>query len=206
MEESLNQLLHQNQTLDTGESDRVQEAAWVSASQSGDALAFNRLVLRWEKPIFNLSLRMLQDREEAAEATQEVFCSAFRNIGRFRRDAKFSTWIFRIAVNHCITRLRRRPPGIHLSMDDQRPGSPLKGWSPSLESHEKEMLREEDRRRVRQAMEKLPADHRVVVELKFYQELTFEDISEVIEAPLSTIKSRFYAGLEMLKLRLGSAE
>lgn len=206
MEESLNQLLHQNQTLDTGGSDRVQEAAWVSASQGGDALAFNRLVLRWEKPIFNLSLRMLQDREEAAEATQEVFCSAFRNIRRFRRDAKFSTWIFRIAVNHCITRLRRRPPGIHLSMDDQRPGSPLKGWSPSLDSHEKEVLREEDRRRVRQAMEKLPADHRAVVELKFYQELTFEDISEVIEAPLSTIKSRFYAGLEMLKLRLGGAE
>jgi RNA polymerase sigma-70 factor (ECF subfamily) len=205
MEESLNHLLHQDQTLDTGGSDQTQEEAWVSASQGGDALAFNRLVLRWEKPIYNLSLRMLQDRDEAAEATQEVFCSAFRNIRRFRLDAKFSTWIFRIAVNQCIAKLRRRPPGIHLSMDDQGPESPLKGWSPSQESHERELLREEDRRRVRQAMEKLPADQRAVVELKFYQELTFEDISEVIEAPLSTVKSRFYSGLEMLKLRLGGA-
>ena len=176
------------------------------ASQRGDAMAFNRLVLRWEKPIYNLSLRMLQDRDEAAESTQEAFCSAYRNIRRFRLDSRFSTWIFRIAVNQCITRLRRRPPGIHLSMDDQGPDSPLKGWSPAQESHEREMLLEEDKRRVRQAMEKLPPDQRAVVELKFYQELTFDDISQVLEAPLSTIKSRFYSGLEMLKLRLGGAE
>jgi RNA polymerase sigma-70 factor (ECF subfamily) len=67
------------------------------------------------------------------------------------------------------------------------------------------MLREEDRRRVRHAMEKLPPDQRAVVELKFYQELTFDNISEIMEAPVSTIKSRFYSGLEMLKLRLGGA-
>ncbi len=203
MEESLDQLLHQDQPVGALVSERVQEGAWVSASQRGDALAFNRLVLRWEKPIYNLSLRMLQDRDEAAEAAQEVFCSAFKNIRRFRKDARFSTWIYRIAVNHCITRLRKRPPGVHLSLDDQRPDSPLKGWTPALESHEKDVLREEDRRRVRQAIERLPAEHRAVVELKFYQDLTFEDIAEVMEIPLSTIKSRFYAGLEMLKQKLG---
>jgi RNA polymerase sigma-70 factor (ECF subfamily) len=205
MEESLDRLLQRNGSTDAGAPDRVQEAAWVDSSRHGDALAFNRLVLRWEKPIYNLSLRMMQDRDEAAEATQEIFCSAFKNIRRFRKDAKFSTWLYRIAVNQCITRLRRRPPGLHLSLDDQGPDSPLKGWAPAQESHEQEIIREEDRRRVRQAMERLPADHRAVVELKFYQDLTFEDISEAVEAPLSTVKSRFYAGLEMLKLRLGGA-
>ncbi len=205
MEESLDHLMQQERLLDAGASEKVQESAWVSASQQGDALAFNRLVLKWEKPVFNLSLRMLQDRDEAAEAAQEVFCSAFRNIRRFRRDAKFSTWIYRIAVNQCITRLRRRPPGLHLSLDDQRPEAPLRGWNPALESHEGDVMREEERHRVRQALERLPADHKAVVELKFYQELTFEDIADILQAPLSTVKSRFYSGLEMLKLRLGGA-
>ncbi len=197
--------MQQDLSPEKGAAERVQESAWVSASQQGDVLAFNRLVLKWEKPIYNLSLRLLQDPDEAAEASQEVFCSAFRNIRRFRRDSRFSTWIYRIAVNHCITRLRRRPPGLHLSLDDPRPESPLKGWNPASESHEQALLREEDRRRVRQALERLPADHKAVVELKFFQELTFGDIAEVLEVPLSTIKSRFYASLEMLKLRLGGA-
>ncbi len=205
MEESLDHLMQQDRPVNAGSSEGVQESAWLSACQRGDTVAFNRLVLKWEKPIYNMSLRMLQDRDEAAEATQEVFWSAFRNIGRFRRDAKFSTWIYRIAVNHCISRLRRRPPGIHISMDDQRPESPLRGWNPSLESHEGDVIREEERRRVRHSLERLPADHKAIVELKFYQELTFEDIAEILETPLSTVKSRFYSGLEMLKSRLGSA-
>ena len=180
-----------------------QEATWVAASQAGDALAFNRLVLKWEKAIFNLALRMLQDPDEASEATQEVFLSAFTNIRRFRRDAKFSTWLYRIAVNHCLTRLRKRPPGIHLSLDDGKDGpASLKGLA-SQGSHEQDLLREESRRRVRTAMQGLPAEQKAVVELKFFQDLTFEEISAICEAPLSTIKSRLYSGLESLKLRLG---
>ena len=71
--------------------DTDREVAWIAASQHGDAVAFNRLVLKWEKPIYNLALRMLQDSEEAAESAQESFLSAFRNIRRFRSDARFST-------------------------------------------------------------------------------------------------------------------
>ena len=86
------------------------------ASQRGDAVSFNRLVLKWERPIYNLSLRMLRDADEAAEATQEVFLLAFKGIRRFRLDAQFSTWLYRIAANHCTSRLRKRPPGVHLSL------------------------------------------------------------------------------------------
>ena len=100
MDESLDNLLHRDQLMDAGVPEGVQESAWVSASQRGDALCFNRLVLKWEKPIYNLCLRMLLDQDEAAESAQEVFCSAFKNIQRFRRDARFSTWLYRIAVNH----------------------------------------------------------------------------------------------------------
>src|SRR5512146_866188 len=94
-------------------SDQAQEISWISASRRGDTRSFNRLVLKWEKTIYNMALRMLQDREEAAEATQEVFLLAFKSIRRFRGDSKFSTWIYRIVLNHCITRLKQRPPGMH---------------------------------------------------------------------------------------------
>ena len=200
----LNQALPQQRSLDTTALDGTQESAWIAASQGGDALAFNRLVLKWEKAVFNLALRMLQDPDEAAEAAQEVFLSAFKNIRRFRRDSKFSTWIYRIAVNHCITRLRKRPPGIHLSLDNDRDDDvPLANRLASPGDHEQDLLRDESRRRVRHAMARLPVEQRAVVELKFFQELTFEEISAVCEIPLSTIKSRLYAGLELLKARLG---
>jgi len=202
MEESLNRVLSSNRDGDAA-AERCQETAWIAACQQGDTVAFNRLVLKWEKPIYNLSLRMLQDRDEAAEAAQEVFCAAFRNIRRFRKDAKFSTWLYRIAVNQCITRLRKRPPGVHLSMDDEGPDAPLKGWTPTTDSHETEMMLQEQRKRVRLALENLPEEQRAIVELKFYQDLTFEEIAAVVEAPLSTIKSRLYAGLAVLKTRLG---
>lgn len=182
--------------------DAEQEGAWIAASQRGETVEFNRLVLRWEKPIYNLSLRMLADPDEAAEATQEVFLSAFRNIRRFRRDAKFSTWLYRIAVNHCLSRLRRRPPGVHYSLEQEGAGRIVEGTL-RRESHERDVLVSESRRRVRRALEHLPAEQRAVVELKFFQELTFDEIAATLEAPLSTVKSRLYAGLELLKSRLG---
>ncbi len=203
-EKSMNQTLPGEQALNPAILESAQEAAWVAASQSGDALAFNRLVLKWEKAIYNVALRMLQDPEEAAETAQEVFLSAFMNIRRFRKDAKFSTWLYRIAVNHCITRLRKRPPGIHLSLDNTEEDEvPLANRLAAPGSHEQDMLRDEGRRRVRSAMHRLPVEQRAVVELKFFHDMTFEEIATVCEVPLGTVKSRLYSGLESLKVRLG---
>ncbi len=203
MDESWGSVLEDSSGMKSKPADSGQEGIWIAASQRGDSLAFNRLVLRWEKPIYNLALRMLQDPDEASDATQEVFLSAFKSVRRFRQDAKFSTWLYRIGVNHCITRLRRRPPGVHYSLDDDRSERPLAGSLPARESHEEDLLAEESRNQVRGALGHLPPEQRAVVELRFYQDLTFEEIASVIEAPLSTVKSRFYAGLEIMKVRLG---
>ncbi len=176
----------------------------MEASRHGDTVAFNRLVLKWEKTIYNLALRMLHDRDEATEAAQEVFLLAYKNIRRFRQDARFSTWIYRIAVNHCVSRARQRPPGIHVSIDS---GDAADGSARALKTtqdQEVELLREECRSRVHRALLFLPPDQRAVIELKFFQELTFEDIASVLQVPLSTIKSRVYSGLEILKVRLSS--
>jgi RNA polymerase sigma-70 factor (ECF subfamily) len=183
-------------------SDQEQERSWISSSQQGDTRAFNRLVLKWEKKIYNVTLRMLRDREEAAEATQEVFFMAFRSIRRFRLDARFSTWIYRIAMNHCLSRLKQRPPGMHFSLDDKRDSSNPVEHLQVVGSQISELMQQERQTRILTALSHLPADQQAVIELKFFQERTFEEIAVILETPLSTIKSRLYSGLEMLKIRL----
>jgi RNA polymerase sigma-70 factor, ECF subfamily len=184
--------------------DQVQETSWVAASRRGDALAFNRLVLKWERTVFNVALRMLQDREEATEATQEIFLSAYKNIQGFRQDSKFSTWLYRIAVNHCVSQARRRPQGTRVSLDsDDAAVSPAEQLR-IPDTQEGDLLRSENRSRVHAALSFLSPEQRAVIELKFFQELTFEEIAAVLQVPLSTIKSRLYAGMEMLKVRLSA--
>ena len=185
--------------------EQAQENSWISASQRGDALSFNRLILKWEKTVYNVALRMLQDREEAAEATQEIFLLAFKSIRRFRRDSRFSTWLHRIAINHCITRARRRPPGIHLSLEDSDALRPVEQLTVAG-SQAGEVLQSEQKRRVMTALAHLQTEQQAVIELKFFQEMTFEEIAETLDVPVSTVKSRLYSGLEMLKIRLGNPD
>jgi len=181
--------------------DSVQEAAWIRASQSGDLMAFNRLVLKWEHTIYNLTLRMLQNPEDAAETTQEIFFAAFRNISRFRKNSRFSTWLYRIAVNHCLTRLRRRPP-VHYSLEAECEIPGFDTRSSRRHQQDEELLRSERRQKILDSLSLLPDDQRVVIELKFFQEETFDQISRILDVPLSTVKSRFYAALDHLKDRL----
>ena len=203
MEDILDSALSRTRTFTTKNAESSQEAAWVAASQGGDTISFNRLVLKWERPIYNLSFRMLRDADEAAEATQEVFLLAFKGIRRFRLDAQFSTWLYRIAANHCTSRLRKRPPGVHLSLDGSPEGSEAGQTLAAADCPEREFFRQEDDSKVHRALEYLQPEQRIIVELKFFQEMTFEEIALVVEAPLSTVKSRLYHGLEVLKVRLG---
>jgi RNA polymerase sigma-70 factor (ECF subfamily) len=179
----------------------AQERIWIEASKKGDNVAFNRLVLKWEPRIYNLSLRMLNNSDEAAETTQEVFLSVFRNIRGFKHKSKFSTWIFRIAVNHSISRLRKRPP-LHQPMDEFGIPTDKSSKHASSGNQEKQLWREERRRKILDSIALLGEHQRAIVELKFYQDETFEEISTALEIPLSTVKSRFYAALDILKHRL----
>jgi RNA polymerase sigma-70 factor (ECF subfamily) len=184
-------------------SDQTQEDLWVASSREGDTLAFNRLVLKWEMTVYNMALRMLRDQEEALEATQEIFLLAFKNIRRFRQNCKFSTWLYRITLNHCISRAKQRPRGAYLSLDDESVSDSAGGQLQIPQTQVGELIRKERKNRVLEALLYLPPEQRAVVELKFFQEMTFEDIAAVLETPMSTIKSRLYAGLELLKIRLG---
>lgn len=184
------------------------ESAWVEASRTGDAGAFDRLVRLWERPVYGLARRMLQNPDDAAEATQDIFLSAFSAMPRFRAGARFSTWLFRIASNHCISRLRRRWRWSHQSLPSGEcdPAPPVPAQLLITPSHEADLAAKEDRGRVLAALGRLSPEQRLAVELKFYQDLTFEEIAGVAGCPASTVKHRFYTALAILKEALAEPE
>lgn len=178
--------------------DSDQESVRIAAGRNGDANAFNSLVLKWEKRVYNVALRMLHDRDEAEDATQEAFFQAWRSIRRFREDSKFSTWLCRIIINNCLTRLQKRSSEIHKTLPEEKEAFRQSVFQID-ETQSESLFRDERQRRIVDAMARLSPDQRAVVELKFFQEMTFEEIGAVLNAPLSTIKSRLYSGLAELK-------
>ena len=176
----------------------------IARTLAGETEAFSILVRRWERPIYGLTLRMLGRDEDARDACQEAFLAAFRNLNKFRGDAKFSSWMYRIALNACHTRLRSSNGlGSSYSLDaEDEHGRRLDVADTSTESTPEQMHREERSQLVRRALQALPPEMRQVIVMKEYEEMTFAEIAEVLGIPVSTVKSRLYTGLQQMRLRL----
>ena len=168
--------------------------------------AFGEIVKRWERKIFALCFGMLAPREEdAREATQETFIAAFKNLSNFRGEAKVSSWLHRIAVNQCLTKKRRAKVRAESYLEDEilvneANFAAPKSVSPARISEQNERLQ-----LIRRAVAALPAELKEVIVMKEFQELTFQEISETLELPLSTVKSRVYTALKQLRLKLEKA-
>lgn len=168
--------------------------------QRGETDAFEILVRRHEKTIFNLVYRMLGDYDDAAEVSQEVFLSAYRAIGQFRGDANFSTWLYRIALNHATTRRRSMSSRQQntVPIDDMEPLSdPELGPAETLE-------RKEIRERVQLALDKLEPDDATMILLRDLQDNSYDEVARVLEIPVGTVKSRLHRARQALKTQLGT--
>ena len=174
----------------------------VERALSGDAEAFGEIVLRWERRIFALSYGLLGREEDARDATQETFLNAFRNLRGFRGEAKVSSWLHRIAVNQCITRQRRAKVRGETSLDGAAEENGAQFAAPANESPARLTEGRERTVAVRRAVAALPPELREVLVLKEFEELTFQQIADVLNVPLSTVKSRLYTALRQLRLRL----
>jgi RNA polymerase sigma-70 factor (ECF subfamily) len=174
----------------------------VERALSGDPEAFGEIVRRWERRIFALSFGMLGREEDARDATQETFLAAFRNLRGFRGEAKVSSWLHRIAVNQCITRQRRAKVRGETALEDEAEKNAAVFALPADVSPARVAEYQEISAAVRKAVSSLPPDLRQVVVMKEFEELTFQEISDVLEVPLSTVKSRLYTALRQLQLRL----
>jgi RNA polymerase sigma-70 factor, ECF subfamily len=172
----------------------------VKASQQGDQDAFASLVQRHQRRVFNLVLRMLQDYEEANEITQEAFLAAWMGLPSFRGEARFPPWLYRIAYNCALKQLERRKRERFLQAAIEA--------EQMLEEVNKQKQAEdilELRARqaiVREQMEALPTKYRIVLILRHLQEMTYEEIAEILIMPIGTIKSHLFRARHLLKERL----
>jgi RNA polymerase sigma-70 factor, ECF subfamily len=172
----------------------------VEACQAGEASAFDVLVARWEDRIRGAAYRFLASDEEARDVAQEAFLKAYQAISTFKREARFSSWLYQIATNLCRDRLRRRKTRATVSLESlEEDGPVMVETRPG--AHER-LLERDLARAVRRAIDALPLEQREVVILKEYQDLTFLEIAQALEVPVSTVKTRLYRGLGQLRLRL----
>jgi RNA polymerase sigma-70 factor (ECF subfamily) len=172
----------------------------VEACQAGEASAFDVLVARWEDRIRGAAFRFLGSEEEARDVAQEAFLKAYRALDGFKREARFSSWLYQIATNLCRDRLRRRKTRATVSLEAlEETGPTMVETRPS--AHER-LLERDLARAVRRAIQTLPEEQREVVILKEYQELTFLEIAQALDVPVSTVKTRLYRGLGQLRLQL----
>jgi RNA polymerase sigma-70 factor (ECF subfamily) len=170
----------------------------VEAFQAGDVSAFDLLVSRWDRKIQGAVYRVVGQSEDVRDIAQEAFLKAYRALPLFKREAKFSSWLYQIALNLCRDRLRRRRRSLaEVSLDLlSENGDPLLATGPSamdlVEAREISQT-------VGAAVWALPEEQREVIVLKEYQGLTFQEIADVLGLPVSTVKTRLYRGLGLLR-------
>jgi RNA polymerase sigma-70 factor (ECF subfamily) len=174
----------------------------VARSIGGDRESFNQLVLRWERPIYALAYRVIGREEEARDVCQETFLRAFRAIKGFKGQAKFSSWLYRIALNLCRDWMRRERRQPIVPSPDGVDLLELAASQDVGESIEYLAWRSELSKSVELAMKKLPEEQRTAIILKEYHGLTFQEIAELLGCPLSTVKTRLYQGLTVLRREL----
>jgi RNA polymerase sigma-70 factor (ECF subfamily) len=176
----------------------------VARSIRGDADSFNELILRWERPIYALAYRTIGREEDARDVCQETFLRAFRALPGFRGQAKFSSWLYRIALNLCRDWMRRERRAPTVQPPEDVDLLELAAAAEPAESIEDLVARKDLARIVERAMAQLPEEQRTAIVLKEYHGLTFQEIAELVGCPLSTVKTRLYQGLSVLRRELGN--
>jgi len=174
----------------------------VARSISGDNESFNELITRWERPIYALAYRVIGREEDARDVCQETFLRAFRALPGFKGEAKFSSWLYRIALNLCRDWIRRQRRAPVVQMPEGIDPSELAAERGPVESIEDLVGRRQLSAVVEDAMALLPEEQRTAIILKEYHGLTFQEIADMQGCPLSTVKTRLYQGLTVLRRHL----
>ena len=180
------------------------EQAMARVREADDERAFAQLVRRWEGPIQRLCARMLGDPHRGEDLGQEVFARVFARRRDYQPSGRFSTWLWRIAVNLCYDELRRRRRRAEASLDDEtEPASEgTADWVAPDPAPDEALAAREEAEQVRQAMLQLPEVYRSVLVLRHYEDLKFREIAEVLELPEGTVKSRMAEAMTQLSRHL----
>ena len=179
-----------------------QERAWIEQALQGDREAFGRLVRAYERPVYNLTYRMLGDPAEAEDAAQETFLRAYTKLATYQPSRKFVNWLLSIASHHCIDRLRRRNRAPQLSLDGPLPPLWLASDAPQPEQV---VNKQEARAEIRGLLDTLPPDYRSAIVLRYWYNLSYEEIADVMNSTESAIKSRLHRARRMMAAGMQAA-
>ena len=170
----------------------IDEARVIERAREGDTRAFETILGAYEKPVFNAAYRIVANYEDAADVTQTVFLKVHKNLGSYRPEHKFFSWIYRIAVNEAINFAKRRSR--EHPLDDAVAAS----QGDSVD-HLARIARDE---LIQGALRALKTDYRVVVVLKYFLEMSYKEIADIVGIPEKTVKSRLFTGRELLRQAL----
>ena len=178
---------------------QAQEQAWALAAQKGDRAAFMRLVEAYQRPVYNLCYRMLGgDGADAEDAAQETFLRAYTKLNTYHPGRKFSSWLFSIASHYCIDRLRQRRYQV-VSWDDLPPERVAPATEPEPEDA---ALAKESQATLHKLLNGLPPDYRAATILRYWQEMSYDEIAETLNTSVSAIKSRLFRARQMMAEKL----
>lgn len=168
----------------------------ISRCMQGDRQAFEVLLVRYEKPVFNAAFRMLNNSEDAKDVTQTVFLRAYEKLDHFDPSFRFFSWIYRIALNETINCLNKRNRTEELARE------------PTAETEGPDVAADSDQRseRIQTALMTIKTEYRTVIVLKHFLDCNYVEISQILEIPKKTVKSRLYSGRQMLKIALQDSQ
>jgi RNA polymerase sigma-70 factor (ECF subfamily) len=169
----------------------------ILRARRGETDAFGELVQRYQATVFNVCYRLMSERREAEDMAQEAFIRAYARLGTFDLERPFAPWMRRVAANVCLNRLSSPPAvQVELEVDEERdPDDALQRPEPLYEQGERAAL-------LRAALASLPAHYRMVIELRHYQELSYEEIARTLQIPLSDVKSHLFRARKLLAEKL----
>jgi RNA polymerase sigma-70 factor (ECF subfamily) len=185
---------------------REDDRELIARARTGDERAYRALLVKYERAVYNVCYKMVRDREEARDLSQEAFMKVFAMLDRYNPDYAFSNWLLKITSNLCIDAMRKRRVDT-LPMDEpvQSSKGEFERQYPSRDDTPDQVLaKKEQMSMLSRAIDNLPAHYRIMIVLRHQEHLSYEDIAQVLSLPLGTVKARIHRAREMLKTVLDS--
>ena len=183
----------------------LQERDLIRKAKQGDMLAFEELILKHEKIVYNLALRMMNHSEDAMDISQEVFLKAYRSLANFDERSAFSTWLYRITHNTCIDEIRKRKGKQTYSLEEDlesEDGSMQRQVADAGDTPEESLMRKEEKSEILRALDTLSEEHKAAIILRDVKGMSYEEIAEILDLSLGTVKSRINRARNQLKTEI----
>ncbi len=177
----------------------MDDATLIAQVQAGNAHAYRFLVEKHKNLVWHIALKLVDRQEDAEDLCQEVFLRVFRDIGKFRGEAKLSTWIGAITYNMCVGHLRKKGREIMVPIDDY---TPITRGKAATENAEQAMDRKSLKKLIHRVIESLPVQYRTVITLFYLEELSYKEIEEITGMPDGTVKSYLNRGRQIIREKL----